>query len=110
MLLLAFLSSIYLFIAASNIGIICSSAQTTLYNVPSHPFLKHKFLKSYKISQVDYQNFGAVFTTTVDMPSYTFVNLLNPYLRFERLTYDVPEFEKNGDTLSVSPRTLTYSR
>jgi outer membrane protein assembly factor BamA len=67
------------------------------------------FLKSYKISQVDYQNFGAVFTTTVDMPSYTFVNLLNPYLRFERLTYDVPEFEKNGDTLSVSPRTLTFS-
>lgn len=67
------------------------------------------FLKSYKISQIDYQNFGAVFTATVDMPSYTFVNLLNPYLRFERLTYDVPNFEYEGDTLSVSPRTLTFS-
>ena len=67
------------------------------------------FLKSYKISQVDYQNFGAVFTTTVDMPSYTFINLLNPFLRFERLTYDVPEFVSDGDTLSISPRTLTFS-
>jgi outer membrane protein assembly factor BamA len=67
------------------------------------------FLKSYRISQVDYQNFGAVFTSTVDMPSYTFVNLLNPFLRFERLTYDVPDFEIEGDTLSISPRTLTLS-
>lgn len=67
------------------------------------------FLKSYKISQIDYQNFGAVFTSTVDMPSYTFINLLNPFLRFERLTYDVPEFVSDGDTLSISPRTLTFS-
>ena len=67
------------------------------------------FLKSYRISQVDYENFGAIFTSTVDMPSYTFVNLLNPFLRFERLTYDVPFTSIQGDTASVSPRTLTFS-
>jgi outer membrane protein assembly factor BamA len=67
------------------------------------------FIKSYKISQIDYQNFGAIFTSTVDMPSYTFVNVFNPYLRFERLTYEVPNFELEGDTVSVSPRTLTFS-
>ncbi len=63
------------------------------------------FLKSYKISQINYQNFGAVFTSTVDMPSYTFVNLLNPFLRFERLTYEVPI----SDTLTIAPRSLTFS-
>ncbi|MBT8377819.1 MAG: BamA/TamA family outer membrane protein [Ignavibacteria bacterium] len=67
------------------------------------------FLKSYRIFQVDYENFGAIFTSTVDMPSYTFVNLLNPFLRFERLTYDVPFTSIEGDSASVSPRTLTFS-
>ncbi|MBT8383218.1 MAG: BamA/TamA family outer membrane protein [Ignavibacteria bacterium] len=67
------------------------------------------FLKSYRIFQVDYENFGAIFTSTVDMPSYTFVNLLNPFLRFERLTYDVPFTSIEGDSASLSPRTLTFS-
>jgi outer membrane protein assembly factor BamA len=62
------------------------------------------YLKSYNISSVDYQNFGANFTSAVDMPSYTFVNLLNPYLRFDRLSYAV-----GNEEISVSPKTLTSS-
>jgi outer membrane protein assembly factor BamA len=92
-------------------------SEIDLSTVIEQPFLLSRriagrlegFLKSYRISQIDYQNFGAVFTSTFDMPDYTFVNLLNPYLRIERLTYEVPDFEFNGDTLSVSPRTLTFS-
>ncbi len=67
------------------------------------------FLKSYTISSIDYKNFGAVFTSTFDMPSYTFVNLLTPYLRFERLSYEVPLFVLEEDTFGVSPRTFTFS-
>lgn len=62
------------------------------------------YLKSYSIFSVEYQNFGANFTSAVDMPSYTFVNLLNPYLRFDRLSYTVGNAE-----ISVSPKTLTSS-
>jgi outer membrane protein assembly factor BamA len=51
------------------------------------------FLKSYSISTVEYENYGANFTSAVDMPSYTFVNLFNPYLRFDRLSYSIPSYE-----------------
>ncbi len=67
------------------------------------------YLKSYDISSVDYKNFGANFTAAFDMPSYTFVNLLNPYLRFDRLSYSIPALEFEGDTVTVSPSTLTSS-
>ena len=67
------------------------------------------YLKSYNISSVEYQNFGANFTSAVDMPSYTFINLLNPYLRFDRLNYSIPAFQFEEDTVSVSPRTFTSS-
>ena len=67
------------------------------------------FLKSYNISSVDYENFGANFTAAFDMPSYTFVNLFNPYLRFDRLSYSIPKLEFEGDTISVSPSTFTSS-
>jgi outer membrane protein insertion porin family len=67
------------------------------------------YLKSYNISLVDYQNYGANFTSAVDMPSHTFINLLNPYLRFDRLSYSIPEYEYLGDTISVSPKTFTSS-
>jgi outer membrane protein insertion porin family len=63
------------------------------------------YLKSYNISSVDYQNYGANFTSAVDMPTYTFVNLLNPYLRFDRLSYSVPTI----DTILISPKTFTSS-
>lgn len=67
------------------------------------------FLKAYTISSIDYKNFGAVLTSTFDMPDYTFINLLNPYFRFERLSYEVPLFQFEGDTIAVNPRTLTFS-
>jgi outer membrane protein assembly factor BamA len=67
------------------------------------------YLKSYNISLVDYQNFGANFTSAIDMPSYTFINLLNPYLRFDRLTYDIPFLVIEEDTISVNPKTFTSS-
>ena len=67
------------------------------------------YLKSYSISSVEYENFGANFTAAFDMPHYTFVNLFNPYLRFDRLSYSIPALEFEGDTVSVSPSTFTSS-
>ncbi|MCL4280275.1 MAG: BamA/TamA family outer membrane protein, partial [Ignavibacteriaceae bacterium] len=67
------------------------------------------YIKSYNISTVEYDNFGANFTSAFDMPKHTFVNLLSPYLRFDGLSYTIPEFVKDADTLSVSPMTFTSS-
>jgi outer membrane protein assembly factor BamA len=67
------------------------------------------YMKSYRISLVDYLNFGTTFTATVEQPSYTFVNLFNPYLRIDRLTFDTPQLEFEGDTISISSRTFTTS-
>ncbi len=49
------------------------------------------YIKSYSISSVDYENFGANFTAAFDMPKHTFVNLFNPYLRFDKLSYSIPD-------------------
>jgi len=67
------------------------------------------FLKSYNILSVDYQNYGANFTSAIDMPSYTFINLINPYLRFDRLSYTIPELPVNDTIYSYSPKTFTSS-
>ena len=67
------------------------------------------YIKSYSISSVEYENFGANFTAAFDMPTYTFVNLFNPYLRFDKLSYSIPEYEFEGDTVTVSPSTFTSS-
>lgn len=67
------------------------------------------YLKSYNIETIDYQNYGANFNSVVDMPSYTFLNLLSPYLRFDRLNYTIPSFVYDGDTVSVNPNTFTSS-
>lgn len=67
------------------------------------------FLKSYNISSVEYQNYGANFTSAVDMPRHTFINLLNPYIRFDRLNYTIPSIVFRGDTVSASPKTFTSS-
>ena len=67
------------------------------------------YLKSYNISTVEYENYGVNFTSAVDMPSYTFINLFNPYLRFDRLSYSIPSYVFEGDTVSVRPRTFTSS-
>lgn len=62
------------------------------------------YVKSYNINTVDYQNFGANFTSAFDLPSYTFVNLLNPYIRFDRLSYSY-----GNDQIVISPKTFTSS-
>lgn len=67
------------------------------------------YLKSYNIESVDYQNYGANFNSPVDMPRYTFINLFSPYIRFDRLNYDIPQLEFEGDTISVNPSTFTAS-
>lgn len=67
------------------------------------------YLKSYNIESIDYQNYGANFNSAVDMPSYTFINLLSPYLRFDRLSYNIPYFIYNENPTTVSPRTFTTS-
>ncbi len=63
------------------------------------------YLKSYKISSVEYRNMGGVLTLSVDMPSYTFINFLNPYFRLDHLAWELPEVL---DTIVVS-RTFTTS-
>jgi len=67
------------------------------------------YLKSYNIESVDYQNYGANFNSAFDMPSYTFINLLSPYLRFDRLSYSIPYFIWNENPTTASPRTFTTS-
>jgi len=89
-------------------------SQVELSTILEQPFLFGRnvagrlelYLKSYNIKSVDYQNFGANFNTVVDMPTYTFINLLSPYLRFDRLNYKIPLVT---DTLSISPSTFTSS-
>lgn len=89
-------------------------SQVELSTIIEQPFLFSRnlsgrlelYLKSYNIETVDYQNYGANFNTAFDMPTYTFINLLSPYLRFDRLNYTIPEVY---DTLSISPKTFTSS-
>jgi outer membrane protein insertion porin family len=89
-------------------------SQVELSTILEQPFLFSRniagrlelYLKSYNIESVDYQNYGANFNTVVDMPTYTFINLLSPYLRFDRLNYKIPVVT---DSLSVSPSTFTSS-
>jgi len=89
-------------------------SQVELSTILEQPFLFSRnlsgrlelYLKSYNIETVDYQNYGANFNTAFDMPSYTFINLLSPYLRFDRLSYTIPEV---NDTLSFNAKTFTSS-
>lgn len=89
-------------------------SQVELSTIVEQPFLFSRnlsgrlelYLKSYNIETVDYQNYGANFNTAFDMPSYTFINLLSPYLRFDRLSYTIP---KVNDTLSFNAKTFTSS-
>jgi len=47
------------------------------------------FYKTYNISRVRFENAGGKLRLAVDMPTYTFVNLLNPYLTLDILGYDI---------------------
>ncbi len=70
------------------------------------------YIKSYNISSVDYKNFGGLLTLNIDMPTYTFINVLNPYLRLDQLSWDLPDFPFNSedhDTVSANAITFTTS-
>jgi len=71
------------------------------------------YLKSYSISSVEYSNIGSILTLSVDMPSYTFINVLNPYLRLDHLSWALPELPivlGDLDTVVVADaRTFTTS-
>ncbi len=90
-------------------------SQVELSAIAEQPFLFSRniagrlelYLKSYNIETVDYQNYGANFNSVFDMPSYTFINLLSPYIRFDRLNYTVNS--PSEDFSSISPSTLTSS-
>ena len=89
-------------------------SQVELSAIIEQPFLFSRnlsgrlefYLKSYNIESVDYQNYGANFNSVVDLPSYTFINLLSPYLRIDRLNYTIPIYL---DSSSISPSSLTAS-
>lgn len=89
-------------------------SQVELSTIIEQPFLFSRsvagrlefYLKSYNIESVDYQNYGANFNSVVDMPSYTFINLLSPYLRLDRLNYTIPIVL---DSFSVTPSSFTSS-
>jgi outer membrane protein assembly factor BamA len=70
------------------------------------------YLKSYKISSVEYRNMGGVLTLSVDMPSYTFINFLNPYFRLDNLAWELPDLPVEFgaiDTVAADARTFTTS-
>ena len=89
-------------------------SQVELSAIAEQPFLFSRniagrlelYLKSYNIETIDYQNYGANFNSVFDMPSYTFINLLSPYLRLDRLNYTIPIVL---DSFSVKPSSLTAS-
>jgi outer membrane protein assembly factor BamA len=47
------------------------------------------YFKSYNISIINYNNAGAIFSSSLDLPSYTFINLVNPYIRLDNLDWKV---------------------
>jgi len=62
------------------------------------------YYKTYNISTTPFENEGGKLLLAVDMPSYTFINLLNPYLSFDLLGYDVISVDGASD---FSPRNTT---
>ncbi len=66
------------------------------------------YFKSYNINEVDYKNYGAVFSSSVDFPSYTFINVVNPFIRIDNLEWEITLADSTSSYL-VDARTLTSS-
>ena len=64
------------------------------------------FYKTYNISRVRFENAGGKLKLAVDMPEYTFVNLLNPYLTLDILGYDI-NLEVNNSSFVRTPTSTT---
>jgi len=69
------------------------------------------YVKSYDISSVEYRNMGSVLMLTIDMPSYTFINVLNPYLRLDHLSWALPDLpiELGGIDTVVAADAQTFT-
>ena len=66
------------------------------------------YFKSYNISDINYNNLGAVFSSSLDLPAYTFINLVNPYIRIDNLDWK-ETFKDSTLTYQIDYRTLTSS-
>lgn len=66
------------------------------------------YFKSYNISDINYNNAGAVFSSSLDLPAYTFINLVNPYIRIDNLDWKVT-FPDSTPAYILAIRTLTSS-
>lgn len=62
------------------------------------------YYKTYNISFTPFENGGGKLRLAFDMPTHTFVNLLNPYLTFDILGYDLTSVDKS---FNYSPRSTT---
>jgi len=61
------------------------------------------YYKTYNIFETRFENEGGRLELAIDMPSYTFINLLNPYLNLDILGYDIFS-EVNGVPLVTTPK------
>ncbi len=66
------------------------------------------YYKSYNISDINYNNAGAIFSSSLDLPAYTFINLVNPYVRIDNLDWRVT-LSDSIPPYSIDIRTLTSS-
>jgi outer membrane protein insertion porin family len=62
------------------------------------------YYKTYNISFTDFQNAGGKLRMAFDMPTHTFINLLNPYLTLDILGYDLDFSDRIGVEAIVKPR------
>lgn len=64
------------------------------------------YFKTYNIVFTPVTNAGGKLRVAFDMPIYTFVNLLNPYLTLDILGYDISS-SVNNVTFTSTPRSIT---
>jgi outer membrane protein insertion porin family len=61
------------------------------------------YFKTYNIFETRFENEGGQLKLAIDMPTHTFINLLNPYLTLDILGYDIFS-EINNLSLVTTPR------
>jgi outer membrane protein assembly factor BamA len=61
------------------------------------------YFKTYNIFSTRFENEGGQLKLAIDMPAYTFINLLNPYLTLDILGYDIFS-EINDLSLVTTPK------
>jgi len=64
------------------------------------------YFKTYNIFEISFENEGGQLKLAVDMPSHTFINLLNPYFIFDILGYDIV-VDINDLPFETTPKSTT---